>query len=87
MKLVRMCMTFGWLAGTALLGCANHQSFPQSSLTGRVVEVQIGAALSPQDVTAKQGDEVRWVNTGSEAVDVSFFEMRAGLVSCQKGFV
>jgi plastocyanin len=90
MNLVRICIIciiVGGLATSTLLGCATHPSFPQSSITGRIVEVRIGESLNPQDVSAKQGDEVRWVNAGNDAVDISFFEMRAGLVSCQKGFV
>ena len=67
-------------------GCGAHKRFPESSLTGGVYELKIDSALTPQSVTAKRGDEVRWVNTSSVPVDVSVVQTREELISCQKGF-
>jgi plastocyanin len=69
------------------VGCVSHPPFPESSLTGGLFEVLIGESLTPKVVTAKQGDEVRWVNTTSGPVDISFVQSQDDLISCQKGFV
>src|SRR5574341_440052 len=87
MNLMRM---YGLLVGFELLvtlGCASQPPFPEASLTGTTFDVKIGEALNPKEVAAKQGDEVRWVNTTSGSVDISFVEPLDGRVSCQKGFV
>ena len=81
MNLMRIGVLLGILV---TVGCASH--FPQSSLTGKVFEVKIGESFSPRVVTVQQGDEVRWINTRSGPVDISF-ESLEGVVSCQKGFV
>jgi plastocyanin len=67
-------------------GCIGHKPFPESSLTGNVQEVKIGEAMTPADVTAKRGDEVRWINRGNAPVDVSVVQTQEELISCQKGF-
>lgn len=87
MKLMRIGIVFVWLGVLVTMGCASHPPFPASSLTGRIVEVKIGESLTPKEITAKQGDEVRWVNTTSDSVDISFVEALDNRVSCQKGFV
>jgi len=68
------------------LACASHQHFPESSLTGEVFEVKIDNSVTPQSVTAKRGDEVRWINMSNTPVDVSVVQTREELISCQKGF-
>jgi plastocyanin len=87
MNLMRICVRFVWLWALVTLGCASHPPFPESSLTGRMVEVNIGESLTPKVIIAKPGDEVRWVNSTNGAVDISFMESLDGSVSCQKGFV
>jgi plastocyanin len=87
MNLVRITVPFLWLLAFVTMGCASHPPFPESSLTGNMVEVQIGESLTPKEITAKPGDEVRWVNSTSDPVDISFVEPLDGRVSCQKGFV
>ena len=67
-------------------GCAGHKRFPDTSLTGSVHEVEIGGAMIRADVTAKRGDEVRWINTSNTLVDVSVVQTQQELISCQKGF-
>jgi plastocyanin len=49
-------------------------------------EVKIGDSLTPKVVTAKRGDEVRWVNMTSGPVDIAFMQSHDDLISCQKGF-
>jgi plastocyanin len=87
MNLMRMCVFVVGLELLVMLGCASHPPFPASSLTGTVLDVKIGESLSPKEITAKQCDEVRWANTTSGPVDISFVEPLDGRVSCQKGFV
>lgn len=67
-------------------GCASTP-FPGSSLTGGVSEVKIDESLTPKVVSAKPGDEVRWVNTTSGSAGIVFVDPLDGRVSCQKGFV
>ena len=78
------------LAGIGILvmiGCVSHQPFPDSSLTGTVLEVKIEESLSsPAPVIAKRGDEVRWINMSDTAVDIAVVQTREELISCQKGF-
>lgn len=78
----RILVSFGMLMAG---GCASAP-FPESSLTGAISEVRIGDAHIPKVMTAKPGDEVRWVNMTSDPIDVSFSDPIEGRVSCQKGF-
>jgi plastocyanin len=64
-----------------------HPPFPTSSLTGKMLEVNIGESLNPQVISAKPGDEVRWVNTIGVPVDIYFVQPLNDRISCQKGFV
>jgi len=67
-------------------GCGSQKHFPDSSLTGGVYEIRIGELLAPSVVTAKRGDEVRWINETKTPVEVSVVQTREELISCQKGF-
>jgi plastocyanin len=86
MKPTRIWMLYLWLGVLTTGGCASHPPFPESSLSGRIVEVIVGESLAPKDITAKPGDELRWVNQTGDPVDISFVEPLDGRVSCQKGF-
>jgi plastocyanin len=86
MNLVRTGMLGATVAMLATLGCGSHQRFPESSLTGGVFELKIDDSLTPLSVTAKRGDEVRWINRSKAQVDVSVVQTREELISCQKGF-
>jgi len=68
------------------VGCASQPPFPESSLTGGLFEVKIGESVTPPVVTAKRGDEVRWVNMTSGPVDIFLVQAQDDLISCQKGF-
>ncbi|MEY4704703.1 MAG: hypothetical protein RL042_899 [Nitrospirota bacterium] len=87
MNLMRICMLFVGCGALVTLSCASPPPFPASSLTGTTLDVKIGEALHPKEIVAKPGDEVRWVNTTSDSVDISFVKPLDGVVSCQKGFV
>jgi plastocyanin len=87
MNLTRIGVFIVSLGIVVTVGCASRPPFPESSLTGGLFEVKIGETLTPSVVTAKRGDEVRWVNTTSGPVDVLFYaQSQVDLISCQKGF-
>jgi plastocyanin len=88
MKLMRICVFFLWLGGLVTIGCASQPPFPESSLTGTIVEVKITETLTPKEVVAKRGDELRWVNATGEPVHISFVDpLDNDHITCQKGFV
>jgi plastocyanin len=87
MNLMRKGVLLVRLGVLVIVGCTSLPPFPESSLTGRVVEVQVGQSLTPQKITVKEGDEVKWVNTTSLPVDIAFDQSLDGVVSCQRGFV
>jgi plastocyanin len=87
MNMMRMGLGLVRLGILLTVGCASHPPFPESSLTGRIVEVKVGESLSPTDITATHGDEVRWINTTRAAVDLSLDKSLDGIISCQKGFL
>jgi plastocyanin len=86
MHLARIGILLTGVAVLVTMGCASHQHFPESSLTGGVFEIKIDNSLTPQSVTAKRGDEVKWINMSNDPVDVSLVQTREELISCQKGF-
>lgn len=88
MNLTRIGVFLVRLGILVTVGCAGSPPpFPESSLTGGLFEVKIGASLTPKVVTAKRGDEVRWINMTSGPVDIAFMQSQDDLISCQKGFV
>ena len=87
MNLMCICVLLVGVGVLVTPGCASPPPFPASSLTGTILDVKIGESLNPKEIVAKPGDEVRWVNTTSGPVDISFVEPLDGVVSCQKGFV
>jgi plastocyanin len=88
MKQVRILVSFLWLGGFVTVGCASQPPFPESSPTGSIVEVKITETLTPKEVIAKRGDELRWVNATGEPVHISFVDpLDNDRISCQKGFV
>ena len=87
MNLTRIGVFLVRLGILVTVGCAGSPPpFPESSLTGGLFEVKIGESLTPKVVTAKRGDEVRWVNTTSGPVDIALMQSQDELISCQKGF-
>jgi plastocyanin len=69
-----------------MVGCVSAP-VPESSLTGKVHEVKIGEVITPKEViTAKTGDEIRWVNTKSSPVHLTLKKPVSAGLSCRKGF-
>ena len=87
MNLMRRGMILVMLGVLVTVGCASHPPFPESSLTGRIIEVKVGESITPKEIIANQGDEVRWVSTTSATLDISFEKSLGGIISCQKGFL
>ncbi|HEU4685532.1 MAG TPA: hypothetical protein VFS39_13585 [Nitrospira sp.] len=81
-----LCASFGFVIVSLAGGCVGQPPLPEQSRTGRVVEVTIGESVTPTEVTAKPGDEIRWTNTGTDPVVISFMGALDEHVSCQKGF-
>lgn len=70
-----------------LLLTAACSSLPETSLTGTVREIRIGEHVSPKDILAFTGDEVRWVNLRGEAVRLGFLGSKPFKeVACERGF-
>jgi hypothetical protein len=73
------------LASMSAVGCA--QTSPSaSSASGRIHFVVIEDGVSDNDVQARAGEEVRWVNVRTAPVSVIFNELQHGDVSCEHGF-
>jgi plastocyanin len=87
MNFMRADVLVAGIGMLVVMGCESHRQFPDSSLTGGVSEVKIGeSVMAPMVVTAKRGDEVRWINASNGPVEVSVVQTREELISCQKGF-
>ena len=86
MKLARISVLLVRLGILVTVGCATHHPFPESSLTGGMVEVKIDEALTPPMVTTNKGDEVKWVNRTGGPVDISLVQTGEDMISCQRGF-
>ena len=87
MNLTRIGALLVRLGLLVTVGCASYPPFPASSITGGLFEVKINETLAPKVVTAKRGDEVKWINTTNGPVDISFEQTQENLISCQRGFV
>jgi plastocyanin len=71
------------LVGLFLVGCA---SLPETTRTGVIRDVKIEHDLTPSDLLAQIGDEVRWVNHRSGSVTIYFLGGALDHVSCGRGF-
>ena len=76
--------TITCLALALIAGCATSR-LPASSQSGRIAEIVIGNTVVPTTLTAKTGDEIRWVNTAKTTARLYFSDNLDGRLSCQKG--
>jgi len=87
-----MFSTKGLIIGAALLtltGCsaiAGTAGIADSSRTGVIHEVRFAEQMTPVNVRAQIGDEVRWVNQRSTPVQIQFLDNALDDVVCQVGF-
>ena len=60
-------------------------SMPAVTRTGQVQNVLIRETLEPAEVTAKTGDEIRWVNRRRADARVVFIDPIEDRVNCRRG--
>ena len=77
--------TITCLALALIAGCATSR-LPASSQSGQLAKIVIGNIVVPNTLTAKTGDEIRWVNMAKTTAHVYFADNLDGRLSCQKGF-
>ena len=69
MNLVCMGVPLLRLGILVTVGCASQPPFPESSLTGRIVDVKVGESLTPNEITAtkatKYGGSIRQAPLGT----------------------
>ncbi len=79
--LTHAALVFGVILGA---GCA--MNLPSTSRTGSVHDITIEQEILPAEASANIGDEVRFVNHRTAAIQVIFLEGDLDKVSCQRGF-
>jgi len=72
-----------WFTLLAIAGCA---SVPTTSRTGVIHDVRFEERMTPANLRAQPGDEIRWVNQRSMPVRVEFLGAALDDVTCQRGF-
>lgn len=81
-----------FIIGSALIvlaGCQHtlvRDSMPTVTRTGDVKDVVIRDNVSPQTLTAKPGDEIRWINKRQGDVRVIFLNPVMEQLTCQRNF-
>ena len=90
MKIQRLCILVGLLI-TA--GCqtgsplsSQDRDLAEFTRTGSIHDIRIGDAITPEQLTVKPGDEVRWVNARSAGGQIVFTNSLRDRVSCQHRF-
>jgi plastocyanin len=78
---------YKWYLGFAAImmtaGCSN---LPQTTQTGEVRDVKIESTVSPEKVTVRPGDEVRWINHRKGNVTLILQDTKSERISCNRGF-
>ncbi len=67
----------------AVLGC---QSMPSVTRSGQVKDIVVREHLSTAEVTAKPGDEIRWINKRQAPIRVVFLDPVSDRMSCRDNF-
>ncbi len=73
----------------ATLGCAaiaGTGGIAATTRTGTIHDVKFEERMTPTQVRAQPGDEIRWVNQRSTPVTVEFLGDALNEVTCQSGF-
>ena len=71
------------IAGCQTIG---GDSMPTLTRTGEVKDVIIRESVEPRSVTAKPGDEIRWINKRQGTVRVIFLNPVTENLTCQRNF-
>ncbi|GKS58000.1 hypothetical protein YTPLAS18_15270 [Nitrospira sp.] len=84
---MNMRVWFRWysviVCAVVLGGCSD---LPEITRTGKVKNVVIRTVLTPQEVTVRPGDEIRWTNQRMGKVRVEFINRIENQISCNDGF-
>lgn len=75
------------LTGCQTLGMGGGDTTPTLTRTGQVKDIVIRDTVSPETLTAKPGDEIRWINKRQgDASVVLLSPVEPGQLSCERGF-
>lgn len=78
-------MRFMGLSAVVLLAAACAPTHT-TSRTGVVRDITVIEAPNPPELKANAGDEVRWVNRRTQAIQVDLLETRIVDLTCNRGF-
>jgi plastocyanin len=67
----------------AVAGCA---SLATTTRTGNIYDVKFEERMTPANLRAQPGDEIRWVNQRTTPVTVEFLAGALDAVTCETGF-
>lgn len=73
----------------AIAGCstlAGTSGIADSTRTGAIHDVEFEEKMTPKNLYVRSGDEVRWINQRSTAVELQFLDDALKDVVCQSGF-
>jgi plastocyanin len=59
---------------------------PPNTQTGDVRDVHIEAAVAPETIHAKAGDEIRWINHRKGTVTLTLQDTKQERIACNTGF-
>ena len=71
----------------SMLSSAGCSNLPHSTKSGDIQRINIDETVTPREVYAAAGDEVRWINNRDTPVRIGFLgktELKG--ISCEKGF-
>lgn len=73
----------GFIALGLITACSGT---PEITRTGNVKNIIIRDGITPEELTVRTGDEVRWINQRMGDIRVEFIEPINRQISCNKGF-
>jgi hypothetical protein len=76
-----LCVVLGLLLVT--LGCSSASDAQGES---KIHIVNVAQEVEPRQILAGRGDEIRWRNTGTQPIVVSFPALDVNRISCRTGF-
>lgn len=77
--LISMCLV--------LAACSNTPDLKHSTRTGKIFDIKVGEQIAPDQMQVRLGDEVRWINSRSEPINIVFVDNLKDRLSCQDGFI
>jgi len=92
MKLLRVSLSvLGTTVLAVLAGCAGLKlgatGLHDTSRTGKVHDINIvGNEITPANIVAQPGDEIRWVNHRTASIRIAFTDPLHQKLSCERNF-